>query len=594
MGPELAIKGCSFLFKDASAADAFTPEDFTESHLMIARTTEDFIKNEIQPQMEKIMAKDLIAIRELMAKTGEVELLGADADEAFGGSELDKISSAIIAASSMRSDEFAVTWSCHAGIGSLPLIIFGNKEQKKKYLPELARGTKIGAYALTEPTSGSDAMSIKTKAVLSDDGKYYILNGEKQFITNGGLADVFFTYAKIDGDKFTSFIIERGFPGVSTGVEEEKMGIRSSSTTPLVLEDARIPVENVLYEIGRGHIVAFCILDMGRFKLSAACYGLGKIALENSVTYAKQRIQFGKPISQFGLIQQKIADMAIKTFIAESMVYRTAGLLDGAFSGMDRADDNYGNLMSKRISEYAVECSICKVFCSEALDFIADEAVQIHGGYGYIEDYQVERIYRDSRINRIFEGTNEINRLLMPGWLLRKALKNENPLFAMAQQIMGELLTILPVMPTLEDEPLGYQKKLLDMAKKIFILGCGAAAQKYQMEIENEQEILGYLSNIMIEIYAMESGLLRAMKSVDASGEEKSRLKIDMVKIYVNDAMRRIEEYGIQILVAIEAGDTLMTQLAALRKLARLSPLNTIALRRQIAAPIIEAERFWC
>jgi alkylation response protein AidB-like acyl-CoA dehydrogenase len=372
------------------------------------------------------------------------------------------------------------------------------------------------------------------------------------------------------------------------------MGIRSSSTTPLVLEDARIPVENVLYEIGRGHIVAFCILDMGRFKLSAACYGLGKIALENSIAYAKQRMQFGKPISQFGLIQQKIADMAIKTFIAESMVYRTAGLLDGAFSGVDKADDNYGNLMSKRISEYAVECSICKVFCSEALDFIADEAVQIHGGYGYIEDYPVERIYRDARINRIFEGTNEINRLLMPGWLLRKALKNENPLFARAQQVMGELLIITPVMPTLEDEPLGYQKKLLDMAKKIFILGCGAAAQKYQMEIENEQEILGYLSDMMIEIYAMESGLLRAMKSLDASGEEKSRLKIDMVKVYVNDAMRRIEDYGIQILAAIETGDTLMTQLAALRKLARLTPLNTIALRRSIAGPIIEAERFWC
>ncbi|MBI4285068.1 MAG: acyl-CoA dehydrogenase family protein [Chloroflexi bacterium] len=587
-------KGGDFLISDITPADVFTPEDFTEDHLMIMKTTQDFVRNEVAPHISRLVQKDLPLNRELMRKAGALGLLGADIDEEHGGTGLDKIASTVIAAASMGADVFAVTWNCHTGIGSLPLVVFGNRAQKATYLPGLARGSQIGAYALTEPSAGSDALSIKTKAVLSPDGRHYILNGEKQFITNGGLADIIFTYAKIDGDKFTAFIVERGFPGVSTGPEEKKMGIRGSSTVSVIFQDALVPVENVLYEVGRGHEVAFCILDLGRFKLAAACAELGKVAIQQSVAYAKQRVQFGKPISQFGLIQQKLADMAIKTYIGDSMVYRAAGLLDGAFAGVDKDLPDYSKQMSRRISEFTVEYSIGKIFCSEALNAIADEEVQIHGGYGYIEDYPAERMYRDSRLNRIFEGTNEINRLLMVSWLLRKAAKNELPLFPMAQQLIADLLSIPPVSPSLEDGSLGYQKRLLDMAKKIFILVFGGAAQKYERAIENEEEVLGYLSNIMIEIFAMESGLLRAMKSLAAVGEEKAALKIDMARVYVNDAMRRVEENALQVLTAMETGDVLAIQLAALRKLARLTPVNTVAARRRIAAAIIEAEKYVC
>lgn len=594
MRSNVVQKGGSFLIEDVALEGVFTPEDFTESHLMIKKTTEDFIKNEIQPYNDRLLDKDLDLNRQLMQKTGELGLLGADIDEEYGGAELDKIASTLITAASAWADAFALTWNCHTGIGSLPLVIFGNRAQKEKYLPALAKGVKIGAYALTEPTAGSDALSIKTKAVLSPDGKNYILNGEKMFITNGGLADIFFTYAKVDGDKFTSFIVERGFDGVSTGAEEKKMGIRGSSTTSVIFEDAVIPVENVLHEIGRGHVVAFCILDLGRFKLAAACSEASKIAIEQSVRYAKQRIQFQKPIAQFGLIQQKLADMAIKTYIAESMVYRTAGLLDQAFAGADKAVDDDGKQMSARISEYVIECSICKVYCSEVLDFATDEAVQIHGGYGFIEDYPVERMYRDSRINRIFEGTNEINRLLMPDRLFRKVLKDELPLFSEAQKLMADLADILPAVPGAEDGPLGYQQKLLDMARKIFILVSGAAVEKYGTDIKDEQEILGYLSNIMIEIYAVESGLIRAMKSLLAAGEEQSRLKVDMVQVYVNDTIRKIEEYATNIVTAMETGDVLAAQLDALGKLARRAPINTVASRRRIAAAIIDTEKYFC
>lgn len=594
MRSNVVQKGGSFLIEDVALEGVFTPEDFTESHLMIKKTTEDFIKNEIQPYNDRLLDKDLDLNRQLMQKTGELGLLGADIDEEYGGAELDKIASTLITAASAWADAFALTWNCHTGIGSLPLVIFGNRAQKEKYLPALAKGVKIGAYALTEPTAGSDALSIKTKAVLSPDGKNYILNGEKMFITNGGLADIFFTYAKVDGDKFTSFIVERGFDGVSTGAEEKKMGIRGSSTTSVIFEDAVIPVENVLHEIGRGHVVAFCILDLGRFKLAAACSEASKIAIEQSVRYAKQRIQFQKPIAQFGLIQQKLADMAIKTYIAESMVYRTAGLLDQAFAGADKVVDDDGKQMSARISEYVIECSICKVYCSEVLDFATDEAVQIHGGYGFIEDYPVERMYRDSRINRIFEGTNEINRLLMPDRLFRKALKDELPLFSEAQKLMADLADILPAVPGAEDGPLGYQQKLLDMARKIFILVSGAAVEKYGTDIKDEQEILGYLSNIMIEIYAVESGLIRAMKSLLAAGEEQSRLKVDMVQVYVNDTIRKIEEYATNIVTAMETGDVLAAQLDALGKLARRAPINTVASRRRIAAAIIDTEKYFC
>ncbi len=507
---------------------------------------------------------------------------------------MDKIASLLITAYLTLAGSFGLTLGAHTGIGTLPVVFFGNKSQKEKYLPALASGEKIAAYALTEPLAGTDALALRTRAILSDDGRYYQLNGEKQFITNGGLADIIVTFAKVDGDKFTAFIVEKGFPGVSIGPEENKMGIRGSSTTSVIFEDARVPVENVLFEIGKGHAVAFSILDIGRLRLAGGCVEGAKLALEESVKYARQRVQFGRPICQFGLIKHKLAEMGIGIYTAESMLYRTAGLIDNILATVDLAAGDSGRRSAECVSEYATECSINKVYCSEMLDYVADEAVQIHGGYGYIEEYLVERIYRDSRINRIFEGTNEINRLTILDWLMRKALKNEIPLFSMALKLAGEMLTIAPVSPSMEDGPLGYQKKLVDMSKKIFLLTSGGAAQKYGKAMAEQQEVVGLLSDIAIEIFAMESGLLRALKSIESSGEEQAKTKIDMVCVYVNDAMKRIDDYATQILAAMETGDVLYTQLGAMRKLSRLTPINTVARRREIAERLIEAERYTC
>jgi alkylation response protein AidB-like acyl-CoA dehydrogenase len=587
-------KGGSFLIEEVPPQEIFTPEDFTEEHKMIINTTEDFVKNEVQPHTEELEHKDFELTRRLIQEMGKLGLLGVDIEEKYGGAQLDSIASLLIAEYSVPAGSFGVTLTDHTGIGSMPMVFFGNKTQKEKYLPFMARGEKIGAYALTEPGAGTDALSIATTAVLSPDGKYYILNGTKQFVTNGSFADIIFTYAKVDGDKFTAFVLEKGFEGISTGPEEKKMGIRGTSTCSIFLDNAKVPVENVLFEIGRGHIVAFNILDLGRFKLAAGAVGAAKLALDSCVKYAKERVQFGKPICQFGLIKHKIAEMATRTYIAESMVYRTGGLIDTILATVDRTADDVGRQSAKSISEYAIECSINKVYCSEMLDYVADEAVQIYGGYGYIEDYPVERIYRDSRINRIFEGTNEINRIIILGFLTRRALKNEIPLFTMAQRLSSELLTIEPVSPSIEDEPLGYQKKLVDMAKKIFLLTSGAAVQKYGTALEEQQEILGFLSDIVIEVYAMESGLLRALKSVESCGEEQSKVKIEMVRVYINDSMKRIDDYASQILTAMETGDMLYTQLGALRKLSRLVPINTVEARRRIADRIIDAEKYTC
>lgn len=585
-------KGGSFLITNTEPNDVFTPEDLTPDQLSAAQRARDFIQNEVQPHMSQLIQQDLPLNRELILKAGGAGLLGADIETMYGGMGLDKITSTLIAAASTGADVFSITWGVQSGIGSLPLVIFGSQAQKEKYLPGLAKGTKIGAYALTEPAAGSDALGIKTKAALSPDGKHYIINGEKIFITNGGLADIFFTYAKVDGDKFTAFIIEKDIPGVSIGPEIKKMGIRGSSTTGITFQDVKVPMENVLYEIGRGHEVAFCILDLGRFRLAVACAEKGKAAIEQSVKYAKQRVQFGKSISHFGLIQQKLTDMAIRTYVSESMVYRTAALLEQAFAGVDERTPGYGNQMYRRISEFTIEYSISKVLCSEMLSAIVDEAVQIYGGRGFIEGNPAERMYRDSRINRIFEGTNEINRLLMVSWLLRKAAANELPLLHLARQVMTNL-QITPPLPG-HDGPLGYQQKLLDIAKKIFLLVCGTAVKQYGTTIEDEEEVLGYLSNIMMEIFATESGLLRTMKSIVSVGEEKSRLKIDMIQVYVNDALRRVEDNARQLMGAMESSDALTAQLTAWCRQTPSPPPNTIAARRRIAAAIIDAEKYVC
>jgi len=590
-------KGGAFLVEEIAPQEIFTPDDFTEEHRMIIRTTADFVKNEVQPHIKELEHKDFELTRKLMRQAGELGLLAANIEEEYGGSAMGQIASLLITACLTPAGSFSLTMGGHTGIGSLPIIFFGNKSQKGKYLPALASGEKIAAYALTEPLAGTDAFALRTRAILSDDGRYYQLNGEKQFITSGGLADVIITFAKVDGDKFTAFIVEKGFPGVSIGPEENKMGIRGTSTTSVIFEDARVPVENVLFEIGKGHKVAFSILDIGRLRLAGGCVEGAKLALEESVKYAKQRIQFGRPICQFGLIKHKLAEMGIGIYIAESMLYRTAGLIDNILTTVDMMTGDSGRRSAECISEYATECSINKVHCSEMLDYVADEAVQIHGGYGYIEEYLVERIYRDARINRIFEGTNEINRLTILDWLMKKALKNEIPLFSMALKLAGEIaqrLAIEPVSPSMEDGPLGYQKKLVDMAKKIFLLTSGRAAQKYGKDMAEQQEILGLLSDIVIEVYAMESGLLRALKSIESSGEEQAKTKIDMVCVYVNDAMKRIDHNATQILAAMETGDVLYTQLGAMRKLSRLMPINTVVARREISERLIEAERYTC
>jgi alkylation response protein AidB-like acyl-CoA dehydrogenase len=600
MEQKVIRKGGSFFFEEVPAGEVFTPEDFRDEHEMITKTTERFIENEVVPQADVLEHKEedieraFEMHRRLMLKAGELGLLGVDIEEQYGGAEMDVISSLLIGEHSALSGSFGLTMNDHTGIGSMPLVFFGNKEQKAKYLPALARGEKIGCYALTEPEAGTDAMSIKATAKLSADGKYYKLDGTKQYVTNGGFADIIFTYAKVDGDKMTAFIVERDFEGVSTGTEEKKMGIRGSSTCSIFLDGAKVPAENVLFEIGRGHIVAFNILNLGRFKLAAGCVGVAKLAIESSVGYSKERVQFNRPICQFGLMKHKIAEMATRTYIAESMVYRTGGLIDTILATVDRTAEDVGRQSARSIGEYAVECSINKVYCSEMLGYVADEAVQIYGGYGYCEDYPVERIYRDNRIFRIFEGTNEINRVLITGMLLRNALKGEIPLFAEAEKAKAELPSMEPLAPSADDGPLGYQRSLVDRAKKIFLSLCGAAAQKYEMAIEEEEEVLGLLADIAQEVYAMESGLLRALKSVDSVGEQQSKTKIEMVRLYVNDAMVRVSGYARQLLAAMETGEALDSQLATLRKVSQFTPLNAVQLRRGIADEIIEVGRFTC
>ena len=593
MVENLIRRGGSFLIEDTPPEEVFTPEDFREEHKMIIKTTEDFVKNEVTPHLEQLEHKDFGLARRLMRQAGELGLLGADIEEEYGGGEIGSIASLLICEHCVGSGSFGVTLNAHAGIGSMPLAFFGNMAQKERYLSQLACGEKVGAYALTEPGAGTDALSIETTAVLSPDGRYYALNGTKQFITNGGFADIIFTYAKVDGDKFTCFVLERDFEGVSTGPEEKKMGIRGTSTVSLVLEDAKVPVENVLFEVGRGHIVAFNILDLGRFKLAAGCVGVAKLALDNSVKYAKERVQFGRPICQFGLIKQKIADMATRTYIAESMLYRTGGLIDAILATVDRTAEDVGRQSARSISEYTIECSINKVYCSEMVSYVADEAVQIYGGYGYIEDYQVERIYRDCRIFRIFEGTNEINRMITVGWLMRKALKNEIPFFAAAENVTGELPGMQPAAP-LDGGPLEYQRQLIERAKRVFLFLSNGAAQKYGLGLEEQQEILALLSNIATEVYAMESGLLRALKSIERCGNEASATKIDMVKIYVNDAMVRIGDHGRQILAAMETGDVLDSQLTVLTRVLQFTPINAVEAHRNVADRIIDAEKFVC
>lgn len=584
------IKGGSFLIEDVKPTDIFTPEDFNEEHVMIAKTTWDFVEGEILPQAEAIEHKNFDLVVKLLKEAGELGLLGADVPEEYGGIGLDKISSSLITENIAKAGSFALSHGAHVGIGSLPIVFFGNEDQRQKYLPALASGEKIAAYALTEPTSGSDALGAKATAVLSEDGKYYILNGTKQFITNAGFADVFVVYAKVDGDKFSAFIVEREFEGVSVGPEEKKMGIRGSSTRPLILEDAKVPMENLLGEVGKGHVIAFNILNIGRYKLGIGTVGSSKRVIDLAVKYAKERKQFKTPISSFPLIQEKLADMVIRTYVNETTVYRTGGLIEDSLNALKGVKEDEGRKVANGIAEYAIECSINKIYGSEALDFVVDEGVQIHGGYGFIEEYEIERLYRDSRINRIFEGTNEINRLLIPGTLLKKALKGELPLLAKAQGLQQELMGIMPSI--LEETPLNQEKDLLEKTKKMALMVAGIAVQKYQQKLEQEQEILRNISDMIIEIYGLESILLRTLKSINKVGVEKSIQKIEMTQVYFQETFERLSQLAKVTLASLEEGDVLRTQLSILKKLTRYTPINTVQLKRNIAARILEAEKY--
>lgn len=584
------IVGGSFVITDVDYRQVVTPEDFSEEHRMIGETTEEFVRSEILPRDEEIEHLNYELTADLLRKAGEVGLLGADVPEAYGGMGLDKVSTTLISEKLTKASSFALSAGAHVGIGTLPIVFFGTDAQKRKYLPKLATGELLAAYCLTEPSSGSDALGAKTTAVLSEDGTHYVLNGTKQFITNAGFADIFIVYAKVNGTDFSTFIVERSMEGVSIGPEEKKMGIKGSSTCPLILEDVKVPVENLLWEVGKGHLIAFNILNIGRFKLAAGCLGSSKDAIEYAAKYANERTQFGQKISSFPLIGKKLAEMNTRTFVLESMVYRTAGLFDVGLADVDYSSADVGYQSAKQIAEYQLECSINKVFGSEVLDFVADEGVQIHGGYGFTQEYRIERIYRDSRINRIFEGTNEINRLLIPGALVKRAMKGELPLLQAAQKLQAELMEPIPSRTfegTLEEE--AY---LLSMAKKIFLMVGAQAVQKYQLKLEREQEVLSHLADMMIAIYAMESALLRTKKRIAQAGEDKAALYIAMTKVFIQEEFGKIEALAKETLSYMETGDMLRTQLSILKKLTKRSALNTLSLKRQIAAEVVRAEKY--
>ncbi|MGM0865578.1 MAG: acyl-CoA dehydrogenase family protein [Bacillota bacterium] len=587
---EKLIKGGSFLIEDVSCEQVFTPEEYSDEQKMIAKTTEDYVLNEVVPVIDNLENHEFDHSVRLLKEAGDLGLLGADVPEEYGGLGLDKVSSALIAEKMSRAGGFSISHGAHVGIGSLPIVLFGNEEQKQKYLPPLATGEKLAAYALTEPGSGSDALGAKTTAKLNAEGTHYILNGEKQWITNSAFADVFVVYAKIDGEHFSAFIVEKEFPGVSTGPEEKKMGIKSSSTRTLILEDAEIPVENLLGDSGKGHIIAFNILNIGRYKLGVGAVGASKRALEVTVQYTNQRQQFKTPISAFNLTKEKLATMASKLYAAESSVYRTVGLFEDRMSKLTDEEVKNGTEVAKSIAEYAIECSLNKFFATEVLDYIVDEGVQLHGGYGFMQEYEIERMYRDSRINRIFEGTNEINRLLVPGTYLRKAMKGELPLLQKAQALQEELMMLMP--EEVGDEPLAQEKYLVKNAKKIGLMLSGLAAQKFGKALEKEQEILVNIADIVSNAYAMESVVLRTEKAIQKGGVEKAQQKLLYTQIFCQEAFNEIEQHAKETLVATETGDTLRMMLSALRKFTRHTPINVIAVKRTASEKLIDAEKY--
>jgi len=588
---EKLLKGGEYLIAESACTDVFTPEDFSDEQKQMGETTEQFIANEIAPHIEEIDKQNFDIVVNGMRKCGELGLLMMDTPEEYGGLDLDKASSMLVTEKVSFGGSFSVAFSAHTGIGTLPLVYYGTKAQKDKYLEKITTGEWIAAYCLTEPGSGSDALGAQASAVLSEDGKYYILNGTKQFITNGGFADLYTVFAKIDKEHFTAFLVERTFEGLVVGQEEKKLGIKGSSTTQIILDNCKVPVENLLGEKGKGHKIAFNVLNVGRFKLGAGVTGASKMALVTGIKYANERKQFNTPIAKFGAISEKIADLTASIYASESLVYRLAGLLDDKLETIDKGLPNYYEEYLKGIEEYAAECGVAKVFCSEVLARTVDEVLQIHGGYGFVAEYAAERYYRDERINRIFEGTNEINRLLIPGMILRKAMKGELPLQAEAMKAFESLMT-----PSFDEPDTSItfinEKILLKNLKTLFLILAGAGVQKYMDKLANEQEILMAAADIAIQIFALESAVLRAEKHLGDVSGKKQELLAAAVKIFAFEASETAATAARKGAFFIEEGDTLAMILSGVRRFTKYDATGLLAAKRTLAAAAIEEEKY--
>jgi alkylation response protein AidB-like acyl-CoA dehydrogenase len=576
-------KGGSYLIGTTDPKNIFTPEDFEDEHRMIADTVSQFLAEEIFPKMDEMDAKEEGLMRSFLLKAGELGLLGADIPEEHGGTETDEICSTIIAEKLGAAGSFAIAHGGHCGIGNLPIVYFGNEAQKSAYLPAIATAEKISAYALTEPGSGSDALSAKTKAVLSPDGTYYILNGGKTFISNAGMADIFIVYAKIDGEKFSAFIVDGHAEGLTTGAEESKMGLKGSSTRSVYFDNVKVPVENLLFEAGKGHVVAFNILNIGRHKVAANAVGAAKYALDQAASYANERKQFKIPIAQFGMIKEKLAEMATRIYAAESAVYRTGGMLTEMMESLDRSGPDGGQVTAKGIEEYALECSLEKVFASEVESYVVDEGVQIHGGYGFIAEYPIERLYRDARIRRIFEGTNEINRNLIPTTLLRRAAKGGFPLMSAVKELKVYLAGDVPVRENPGD--------LVQAAKDVFLFILGATQERYGDETLKQQEILGRLADLAIYAYVTESSWLRAQKTAAVNGQN-TKHKTNMATAFIYSAMEKVSLTAREVITTLATGSELVKMQTDLDKLLQYTPIDIISLRRKIAGAISASGKY--
>ena len=577
---EQVIRGGAWLIEETDPSTVVTPEQLSDEHRLIAQTAAEFIDNEVMPNKDRLEQKDWALNRELLVKCGTLGLLGTNVPEEYGGVDLDKIATLVVSEQLSRYSSFGATFGAQANLTTLPIFMFGTEAQKQKYLPGLVSGTKVGAYCLSESGSGSDSLGAKTRAMRQADGSF-VMSGEKMWITNGGFADVYVIFAKVDGEHFTAFIVERAWAGVSSGKEEHKMGLFGSSTTPVILQDVKVPADAVLGEIGKGHKVAFNVLNFGRFKLGAMCSGGARAAIGEATKYASTRKQFGKAIANFGAIKHKLGEMTARQFALESMMYRTAGLIDAMVKNTS-ADSGQGEPTLKALEEFAVECSIAKVLGSEVIDYILDENVQIHGGNGYVRDYPAEGHYRDARVNRIFEGTNEINRLLIPGMLMKRALKGDLPLIAAAKQLQDEILSPSLSIPDDGDTVLAEESRAVGAFKKVVLMLAGTAMQRYGEKLQDEQEVLSYIADTLIDTYTSESALLRALRAAD-DALPTADLQADAARVYVHEAAGRIELAARSCLAALAEGDMLRTQLAALRRLIKVTPANTVLLRRRLA-----------